>query len=271
MNQTGLRMGRPTKCAVIGHSHAAFLKRAATALNMDPLDSPEVIFSFGLLQNYKVEESELNQSGIRAPKRDDILSHQRKKVAALLDEKKPDVVVSYLLGNTHNIWCLPQHPRAFDFFVPGKEYLPVTSGAEIVPYGAMKLALGRTIIRELSPIVDAIKEAVPGLPHYFLPPPPPVRSNDYLLNETKDFADEFRKYGVSPPYLRLKFWHMNLEILKDFADENRIETIELPDGAFDEEGFLPENFWSDATHGNGGYNSLILKSLTELCSRGPDK
>lgn len=244
---------RSYDCAVIGHSHAARLAAVHrdTAVRLGGTAGfPR--YRFGLLQNLPRSSEQASRVAPREVVRD------------IFAAAMPDVVITILFGNTHNLWGLPQHPRPFDFFLPGETAAEPLPGAEIIPYGLMKRALSAAVVQQSLPILSDVRALGPDVPLRFLAPPPPVPDETFLMRHAKTFGAQFAEHGISPAPLRHKFWRLYLDILGDLASELDAEVIPVPERAIDADGYLASGYWSDVTHGNESYYALVLESIDSL-------
>lgn len=243
--------GRPT-IMVIGDSHVDAIKRAIKVRRMGGAETEVSAYRLSKMKNDKLIGDMSFQDCID-------------KIRTLGPE---DIVVSAIGGNQHAVFGTIQHPTPFDFFEQGDD--PVASGGavQIVPKRMLASIFDAGIRngdgQQLTSLRGATKARV-----FHLIPPPPKEDNAHILSyhETKFAEEDIVSLGVSPPALRLKFWKLQVSILKQFCGENEIEVIYPMASALTPDGYLsPDYYANDATHANGDYGELVLQHLEALAN-----
>lgn len=177
-------------------------------------------------------------------------------------------VVSMIGGNSHNVLGLFRHERPFDFVLPGDSSLPIETGAQIVPYSAMRACLERRMRYERGTL-EALRRHHPGALLHLESPAPP-RDDGFVA----DALDEFRTLSpdgtVVGAALRYKLWRLHSAIVKDFCDALGITFVAAPVDALDGHGFLARHACEDATHANAWYGHRLLNQIDALVSSGHD-
>lgn len=152
-------------------------------------------------------------------------------------------------GNHHNGLFLIEQPIPFDFVPRSLASLPVDEDAVIVPEAVIRAKLGPAFngIREL---IARVKKQPDSRAALVGPPPPPILPTKHL------------NYRLTSSNVRLKLWQVQIDLLREEAEEVGAEFITAPDSVRDAEGFLKPEFWSvDPTHGNVAYGQVMLNEL----------
>jgi hypothetical protein len=95
--------------------------------------------------------------------------------------------------------------------------------------------------------------------------PPPHKSSD-LIYETmnRNFGKRkipFNFIKILDDGVRYKLWEVNQMTLRDIANSNNVNYIDMPSDLFDGIGCLKAEFEHDGVHGNSACAKLILESL----------
>ncbi len=96
--------------------------------------------------------------------------------------------------------------------------------------------------------------------------PPPKESTAHILKsvETAFLERGIQDAGVSPAPLRLRFWHMQNEVLGALLAEHGIPLLPPPPGTQTPDGYLHPDFYaSDATHANNAYGARVLQQIQD--------
>jgi hypothetical protein len=257
----------------LGHSHLGALLRAVEERGPGPVDvaflelpdpkyQPNIASHFdqsGALsrlrrifgRNAKMGARRLNPSIGREFKR-------------LLRRRRPDLIVSCAMGNEYNIIAMLNHPRRFDFYLPGRPDLPTDETAEVLPVDLVEDLINFRLGKKLSMYLDLIAERGGDIPKIHIPPPPPIRSADHIRSYPGHFADRVEKFGISPPFFRLKTWLLTCKVQRKLCQARGIVPYGLPGSIFDTDGFLAERFWRvDPSHGNSDYGQAILDDVAQ--------
>ena len=80
-------------------------------------------------------------------------------------------VFSAVGGSVHSVMAMVQHPRPFDFVLPSRPDLPMTEGAEILPFTAIQRAMAAAV-EEYLQIMRLVRQEATGRVFHLEPPPP---------------------------------------------------------------------------------------------------
>lgn len=177
-------------------------------------------------------------------------------------------------GNAYFVHGAVNNPRRFDLILPHAPDLPVSAGAELIPYDLMR----EKLVSDLRPLMTAVNAVTSrgDVPVYKISPPPPVGNPEAIARAINLIAkrvqgDVWLKWqrdlgtlGVAPPPLRYKLWCALLDAMRQLCREFRIYFIEAPAAAKDSEGFLREEYCLDGFHGNSSYGQLVVQQLIEI-------
>lgn len=176
-----------------------------------------------------------------------------------------DVIVSVIGGNQHAVVGTIQHPRPFDFILPGERVRAVARRTEIIPFGSLYDYFANGIRERDGKSLAALRAATRAR-IVQLQSPPPKGSNGFIKKRhDTQFAEQgISRFGVSSPELRMKFWKLQNLVLEELCAELDIELLPPPPQALDIKGFLGRSFYArDATHSNSGYGELVLAQLED--------
>lgn len=236
------------KIVIAGDSHSDAVKRALTLIKQT-LSSDVSVYRLS-----KIKDGQ--PFG-------DIPLHDVSSIAKTMLED--DIVVSMIGGNQHQILGLVQHPRPFDFFMPGSD-LPVDQSCEIIPYHAVRDIFAAGLRSGDGVKLRTLREAATCRMVHMTPPPPKEDAEHILRRFESHFAKAgLSERGVSTPTLRLKLWIVQVDVLKDLCTELGVELLPPPPGTLTDLGFLePKYYANDATHANTDYGLMILRQLDSL-------
>ncbi len=156
--------------------------------------------------------------------------------------------------------------RPFDIIVPFAPDLPIVPDAEIVPYRLIREFATQTIASILG--LNRRLRALTALPVVQLLPPPPVSSQERLVQWAPEAFREMMLRTRTPPWIiRYKLWLVWVEVAREIADRDMIQLVRPPSDACDGIGMLLEQFCGDAVHGNEAYAGLVFHQLEDLIGR----
>jgi hypothetical protein len=238
----------------VGHSHLAALRRGYRR-GYQQNSAPPFNFSFMRLFDDAFKPDITEEDGVR--KLNNVIPQT---FEALVKRHNPDVIVSCATGNEYNFVALLNHPRRFDFYLPGRPDLPTDESAEILPVDLVE-DLMRYRLRRLSLYLSAFAPRGGGrLIH--MPPPPPISDNAYIASYPSHFGEYVGKFGISPKFFRMKMWLLTCGVLKKLCEETGVIFHPVPKSVGDAEGFLATTFWNqDPSHGNFEYGKIILDDI----------
>ncbi|MFL6734102.1 MAG: hypothetical protein ACJ8EY_05350 [Sphingomicrobium sp.] len=184
--------------------------------------------------------------------------------SALARRLQPDdVLISVIGGNQYAVFSTIQHPKPFDFELPGDPLPSVAGDEELIPFRtlydyfltALRAGDGETLAH--------LRRSTRARMLHLLAPPP-KRDNDFIQrhHDTHFAAQGIGHLGVSSAELRMKFWKLQKLAIGEICAELDIETVEPPKEALDADGYLAPHYYAgDATHANEAYGELVLEQL----------
>ena len=169
------------------------------------------------------------------------------------------VVFSAVGGAAHNILALVTHPRPFDFVLPERPDLPLTKGAEVLPFAAVREALAAAV-RDYLHIIGLVRRTATGRV-FHIDAPPPLEDGARILQDVpwKFFEDLTR--DVAPAALRWKCWRLHSDLVGTFCRTEGVEVLPPPAESMDARGFLKPEFYRDAMHVEESYGALVLRQM----------
>jgi hypothetical protein len=232
----------PAPLIGIGHSHIAAVTDAAKERQV-----PFVAFNFWVL-------------GLPLDRRGSVVHLP----AQILPQLSGDVF-SFVGGGVHMDYGMIVHPRPYDVVLPNQPDLPLTPGAEIIPYDALYASM-EVRTRPFLQIMAAVRAASQGLVFHMEAPPP--REDEIAPAENPNWIIFYGENSViSPPWLRYKLWRMHSSIVRRYCDEADIAFVPSPREASDERGFLDPGYWAHPGHANRAYGALVLDQMQGLLRR----
>lgn len=173
------------------------------------------------------------------------------KVSALLDEKRPDVIVAIPKGNEYGAVSLINFPQPF--MLGG-------DAANAVSEQVMRAQM-RFLAESGALLFWRLLNDISKVPVLFVPPPPPIRSEAHLRANPGNFAAAIKASGVPDAALRLRMYRIYVDVLREEVTGAGGLFFDLPDAASDD-GFLPERFCRpDPIHANVDYGVMLLRHL----------
>jgi hypothetical protein len=175
---------------------------------------------------------------------------------------RADLVFSCFGGNAHNIFGLVQHPKPFDFVLRENPELPIAKDVEILPSFLVESAIKQQGgFPESAWGLKAIRSIYLG-PIIHCESPPPVPSEDHLMQNAGVFKDKIEQLGLAPRWLRYKLWRLHSHAIKRLCAKNNIAYLGAPLNFLDKDGFLTQEGWNpDATHANINYGHAVVNQL----------
>jgi len=230
------------KLVCIGHSHTEPLAAAATQAGV-PLD----VLNFWHLPNpFTLEDGQ-------------------QRLAPALRARLVGPVFSLVGGAVHQDVGLVVHPRPFDFIWPGAPDLPVTEGAEIIPYGAVHAAMALRTQPYLD-IMSAVRASAPERVFHMESPPP--YEHEELPRDDPGFYHFFGKDAAfSPAWLRYKLWRVHSGIVAAHCRAAGIGFIAHPPESVTPSGFLRAELHGTPAHANAAYGALVLAQMQRAARR----
>ncbi len=232
----GLKSAQPLPIFVLGMSHS---RAVLDALGREPDPDIGVLL---LPQGLK------NRLGMVSP--------------SLLSRFKPDVAVSMIGGNAHNILGLIEHPEPFDFEEPSVPTL--FEDRRIVPRAQIRATLMLSMTAMLAKI--RLLKQYYGKPTMHVASPPPIADEAHIARHLGSFAESA---GLEPRFtpapIRMKLYRMHNAIVKETCEAEGIHFVDAIPAALDADGFLAAPFRkSDPTHANARYGALVLEEIRKF-------
>jgi hypothetical protein len=169
-------------------------------------------------------------------------------------------VFSFVGGAVHHDIGLFVHSRPYDFVLPERQDLPLSAGAELIPYDAVHAAMqART--RPYLEIMAAIRAAARG--SMFHVESPPIYRDEVVPPKAPVWMS-WDNPQISPAWFRYKLWQVHSGIVRAYCRESGITFIPHPPEAVDAQGFLAAGFYSFTAHVNPDYGALVLRQMQEL-------
>lgn len=188
-------------------------------------------------------------------------------VTALLNElrSRDDVDATWLLsmaqGNHYNQLGMLSPDGPFDFVLPGREDLPFEDGATLVPYGAMHHTLSE-VIDEIPLYLELLSKSSFTRRTIIFGPPPPARDEYHFAALQAAAASP---EPLTPPFVRLKLWHLQNRIYADLCRKNGLLFASGKlDAIQDRDGFLRPELVKDAVHANATWAKIYLRRIAEI-------
>jgi hypothetical protein len=233
-------VARSTPLLCVGHSHLAALQRAAQASAGRPLQAINFWEHPGAVLH--------TAAGIRfAPGIEASVRAHR------------GLLVSLLGGAAHNVLGMVAHPRRFDFVLPTQPTLDFDTQAECLPYQAVRALLSVQVEPYLQQM--ARLRALSTVPMIHLAPPPPSADQQRLARDIPWALYPQATHEVAPAALRLKLWHLHVELLDQWCAGQGVEFLRCPAQACNEDGFLRDDCYGDGAHANAHYGQQVLAQL----------
>lgn len=246
---------------ILGSSHAIMFARAigdfaadleATTRDLMRIESPRAVGSSLLFTTNRPRFLELKAgpngavTGQFGPLMDKIRAFDRPGAKVILG----------IGGNEHNIRFLTADPRPFDFIHPA--WPSVEPGRQVIPAREMA-AVMRGLVERTLLVTRLIAAELPKAELHYLPPPPPIPSDEYLRANTEGFF-KFEG-GVEAASVRLKLHALYMDILRDFCGKTGIRLIPPVAEHLDDQGFLSAPYWQGATHATSAYYAGVVSDL----------
>ncbi len=173
------------------------------------------------------------------------------------------ILFSFLHGNEHSMLSLVQHEIPYDFRLPGHEDLPPVRGAQPIPLESIR----KQVERALNPTIAALAMMRLKLPRMRLVhvlSPPPIESAARIMQTPEVFREQLAVCGVSPLSLRLKYYFLTIDVLRQAVAPFDIRLLESPAEARAASGALLDQYAFGATHGDEAYGALVFKQMQAL-------
>jgi hypothetical protein len=171
-----------------------------------------------------------------------------------------------VLGGYHNYLGLLESGERYDFLLDPDDAAEATATA-LVPHRALSSAMEAAF--DSAEKIHKLKAASKS-PVYVLSTPPTKQSNEFitarLMAQKKKVyrGRSFLEFGVERPEIRRKLWLLEARLLAAWAERGGMAFVPAPAAAFNEDGFLDQQFYDDATHANAGYGALVVDQIEAI-------
>lgn len=181
-------------------------------------------------------------------------------------------VDAYATGELLNLGPYDIEPR-WDFSTPEA---PVAPGRCPIRQKDVDAFIAATVRNVLAHCI-ACKTLLPGARLFYVFPPPPVESDEYILAHAKaaspchpTYAERYQlllTYGIRPFVLRHKLIALVNDRLRQQLSHHGIGFIDPPAECLMPSGALDIRYARDMHHGNDAYNRQLLSHITAATQR----
>ena len=176
---------------------------------------------------------------------------------------RPEVIISCIGGNVHNIFGLVDHPSRFDLVIPEYPQLGLDEHRQLIPNTAIA-NLFESMIRDAPSTFEELRHGH-DIPVIHLESPPTNPSEEHILDYPGVFEDKFKELGVTPAVIRFKLWRLHSSVVRRICAEYGITFLAVPSGTQDNDGMMVEQAWNpDPVHANEWYGRQVLNQLAEF-------
>jgi hypothetical protein len=165
-------------------------------------------------------------------------------------------------GAVHLDIGLFDHPRPYDFVWPERQDLPLSNGAELVPYDAIYAAMQARTQPYLE-IIGAIRAAIRG-PMFHMESPPTYADETVPPNAPDSWTYFRENPSISPVWLRYKLWRVHSGIVRAYCTQANITFVPHPPEVVDAQGLLVAAFHGLIAHANQAYGALVVRQMQDL-------
>lgn len=176
--------------------------------------------------------------------------------------REGDLLFTAMLGRMHNVFGLLAPEVPFDFFeYPGDQN--VSPHYQLIPHGTLK-GIFRHYMAKPGPF-DAILSASRVKPA-IISPPPVIGGYRFIMESlTKYRGALVAERGIGKIRMRTKLWRMEVDCLREFAQDKELGFLPVPAEAKTWGDVLRgELYGNDATHANKHYGRMVLRQITDL-------
>ncbi len=172
--------------------------------------------------------------------------------------KNPEVVCLVIGGNENAHVGMFEHAVPFSVGEATMGAAPADPSRHFIPYQVMKSHFERRVSTNL---FRSIFKQFPNSAKVIANTPPPVGEWEHISNNLGAFKDRLTQ-GPAPLPLRLQLYRIQSLVLKEEAERQGAQFVDVPDNVATEEGFLKPEFYNpDPTHGNLAYGRLMLAKV----------
>ena len=87
------------------------------------------------------------------------------------------------------------------------------------------------------------------------------------MNTPEIFKDQFARLGITPISIRVKYYLLFIEVLRQAMLAYRVELLENPPQANSANGALKDEYAYAATHANEAYGALVVQQMQSLMNQ----
>lgn len=178
----------------------------------------------------------------------------------LEDVQDDSVLFSFIHGNEHSVLSMAQHPVPYDFYLPEREDQELVPGAQPVPYEIIRRQM-HTALSDTIAALGMIRFRLPRMRLVHVLPPPPVASEAQILQSPERFREELMRWGITPISIRVKYYLLAADILRNALAPFNVEILEAPPQAIGTNGAIKDEYAFGATHANQSYGELVCKQM----------
>lgn len=242
---------------IIGESHAFYLANAYGELGVfDEVAQTEAVTPLQVLQQGDMVAEMFpvfSRTPFFANNSSEMWIDEKVAPALAHAKEKWSYGLISLEGNIHNAHFMLAGDRPFDFLDPDFAY-EFAPNRQIVPRSAVSSFFERALVN-LTPKLQLLKAALPGLDLYFVAPPPPIPSEEHIRNFPEIF--NFEHSELNQALIRLKIYKVYVATLAACCARQNVSFLRPPPECVDERGFLREAFWNHCTHARPDYYRFI--------------
>jgi hypothetical protein len=186
-------------------------------------------------------------------------------ISDVIMEQQPSAVAVTVEGSQHFLLGTLNHPRPFDFIIPGRDDLHVPGTPEIIPFHLMRDVFFHEQCNVLRLLADV--RAATTAPVFCLAVPPPLFAFvDDHMSAMRLKIDEF---GYADPILRYKLWLLFTEVARTVCAGMDVRFLPPPAETIDDRGYLLAEFDRDGLHGNAAYGAAVLRQIADSVKAPP--
>ena len=170
---------------------------------------------------------------------------------------------SFLHGNEHSMLSMVQHPQPYDFSLPWRPDLKLEHGRQPIPYEIVRAQMERSLAATIG-CLAMMRVKLPRMRIVHVLPPPPVGSSEQIMRTPEIFRDQFARFGITPVAIRVKYYLLFIEVLRQALLPYRVELLESPQLSRSASGALKDEYAFAATHANEAYGALVAGQMQSL-------
>jgi len=180
----------------------------------------------------------------------------------LQQQPEGSCMVSFLNGNSHAALSILQHPVPYDFILPGHENLGICTGFQPLPLDLIRRQLVPYQLETIAALY-MMRLMLPTMRIIHVLPPPPS-SAEQIMRVPEVFRDRLTDLGITPLTIRIKYYLLANQILREQMVGYGIELLDAPPASVGANGGLLDHYSAGATHGNLEYGQLVLDQLRTM-------